>query len=260
MILLVLGLVIVLVAAAGYGYVAFDLRGHRGGGAAVATTEASPLPPATSAAAPTSASPRPSPSVKPTFAERGPGTFTYAGGSGPVMGSAGTLYRYKVAVEKGVPVKAADFAALVDTTLGDERSWIGGRNVRLQRVKSSESSTFTIYLATPGTTGSLCLAGGVDVRIDGKWYTSCRVGSKVVINLARFINGIPGYGASLDTYRQYAINHEVGHALGHGHELCPGKGKLAPVMQQQTIAMLGCKANQWPYLDGKRYAGRSGSV
>ena len=258
--LLVLGLVTVLVAAAGYGYATFNLSGHQGvGDGSPPPLTASPRPPR-AAPAPTSPRPKPSPSVKPTYAQRGPGTFTYASGSSPVMGTAGTLYQYKVAVEKGVPVKADDFAALVDATLGDERSWIGGKNLRLQRVKPSANSTFTVYLATPGTTGSLCLAGGVDVRIDGQWYTSCRAGSKVIINLARFIDGIPKYGASLDTYRQYTINHEVGHALGHGHELCPGKGKPAPVMQQQTIAMLGCKANQWPYLNGKRYAGQAGSV
>ena len=28
----------------------------------------------------------------------------------------------------------------------------------------------------------------------------------------------------------------------------------------QTLDMLGCKANQWPYLDGRRYAGKPGSV
>ncbi|MFC7480293.1 DUF3152 domain-containing protein [Luedemannella flava] len=257
---MVLGLITVLVAAAGYGYFAFDLRGHNG--ATDPTTPPTSEAPATNAPA-TSAPPtgaRPSPSVKPTFAQHGPGTFAYAPGSGPVVGTGGTLYRYRVAVEKGVPVKPADFAALVDATLGDERSWIGGGTLRLQRVASSAGSNFTIYLATPGTTGDLCLAGGVDVRIGGKWYTSCRVGSKVVINLDRFINGIPKYGASLDVYRQYAINHEVGHALGHGHEVCPSKGKLAPVMQQQTIAMLGCKPNQWPYVNGKRYAGPAGRV
>jgi hypothetical protein len=259
-ILLVLGVVGLLLAAAGLGYAQLDLRAGTPDISTLPTTlgptAVTSGPPATSA----KPSAKPSPSVKPTFAQHGPGTFTYAKGSGPLFGTAGTLRRYRVAVEKGAPLTADDFAALVDATLGDKRSWIAGENVRLQRVASTASSDFTVYLATPYTTLDMCLSGGVDVRIDGEPYTSCRSGSKVVINLARFIDGIPNYGASLDIYRQYAINHEVGHALGHGHELCPKKGGPAPVMQQQTLDMLGCKANPWPYVNGKRFAGPSGSV
>ena len=67
------------------------------------------------------------------------------------------------------------------------------------------------------------------LRVHG--YTSCRQGPHVVLNLARFLTSVSGYRKAdvpLDTYRTYMINHEVGHALGHGHELCPGPGKPAP--------------------------------
>ena len=67
------------------------------------------------------------------------------------------------------------------------------------------------------------------------------------------------WDGTLDTYRRYAVNHEVGHRLGHGHEVCPADGELSPVMAQQTYQLAGCVGNAWPFPDGSTYvAGPAG--
>jgi hypothetical protein len=182
----------------------------------------------------------------------GPRTWRTAAGRGPVLGTAGRLKRFRVSVENGITgLTPAAFAEAVVTTLSDPRSWTAKGRWRLQRVGPGDAAEFTIYLATPATRAKLCYD-------DSDRYTSCRYENRVVVNVARWAHGVPNYGASLADYRLYVINHEVGHELGHGHELCPGPGKPAPVMQQQTLGLHGCTANSWPLLDGRLYAGRSG--
>jgi uncharacterized protein DUF3152 len=178
------------------------------------------------------------------------GKFGYVRGYGPVLGRAGPVRRFRVAVE--LPARSpSDFAAEVDRALGDPRSWIAGHRFRLRRVPGSAAAEFTVYLASARTSKRMCLTGGL--RTDG--YTSCRLPGRVIVNDSRWSSSVPGYGAPLATYRAYAINHEVGHQFGHGHEKCPGKGEPAPVMMQQTYGLRGCRANSWPYRNGKRWTG-----
>jgi len=197
--------------------------------------------------------PRPSATSAAARAQAGTsGQFAYVGGFGPVLGASGPIHRFRVAVEKPSPAPAgADFAHEVDRTLGDRRSWIASGTFRLQRVPGRAHAEFTIYLASPRTSERMCSTGGLETG----GYTSCRLPGKVIINDARWEGAVRGYRAPVSTYRQYAIDHEVGHQLGHGHEACPGKGRPAPVMMQQTLGLKGCVANAWPYLSGKRYAG-----
>jgi hypothetical protein len=74
---------------------------------------------------------------------------------------------------------------------------------------------------------------------------SCWNGGRSVLNLRRWLLGDDSYGEDVARYRVYQVNHEVGHGLGHTHVTCPGAGKRAPVMLQQTYGLQGCTA--WPY-------------
>ncbi len=186
-----------------------------------------------------------------TFPQRGSASYATAPGDSAVLGHAGTLLRFQVVVENGIKgIAPAAFASEVVTILGDPRGWTAGGTWRLQRVGPGEAHDFTLYLATPATRDVLCGAAFDQ-------YTSCRNGDDVVINVSRWVHGVPYY-SDLAAYHEYAVSHEVGHRLGHGHELCPGPGKPAPTMEQQTLGLHGCTPNPWPYLSGQRYAGQLG--
>src|SRR5947209_6722771 len=83
-------------------------------------TAREPSPPDRPSAAP-NPSPTRSPLAEPTA---GPGTWNYLDRQGPVLGLAGRVQHFRVAVERGIPYPVDDFAAKVQAVLGDPRSWI----------------------------------------------------------------------------------------------------------------------------------------
>lgn len=168
--------------------------------------------------------------------ERAGGTFRIAGGTAAAVGH-GRLVTYTVEVEDGLPFRPAEVARLVDDVLGDRRGWTSVSAHRLQRVTADPN--YRIRLASPATADRLC----APLRTQGR--LSCRNGQNVVLNAWRWVHGAEGY-RDISAYRTYLINHEFGHALGNGHEACPGKGELAPVMLQQTKTLDGCAPNPWP--------------
>lgn len=219
----------------------------------LAPTPAASPPPSGADAGRSTLSATPASGVVPTV---GPGIMRYDTSGGPVLGTAGPIKRFRVALESTVTqVNLSAFGAQVDLILGDGRSWIAGGTVRLQRVDPGQRYDFTIYLVTAATATRMCDAGGVPNTNN---YTSCHTARRVILNLTRWLTSVPDYTKAhvpLGVYQAYMINHETGHELGFGHELCPGAGQPAPVMQQQTLGLHGCTANPWPYLDGKRYDG-----
>nr|WP_042189874.1 DUF3152 domain-containing protein [Kibdelosporangium sp. MJ126-NF4] len=170
------------------------------------------------------------------FTQTGPETYRVVPGNGPKVGQ-GTqkTYTYTIEIENGInatDVGGGDdaFAGLVDTTLADPRGWTSDPRIAVQRV--TDKPLVRITLATPETTHKLC---GRSIPYE----SSCRLSrdGRVVINLARWVRGALAFNGDIGTYRVYAINHEVGHAFGRGHEGCQQNDALAPVMMQQSFGV-----------------------
>jgi hypothetical protein len=159
--------------------------------------------------------------------------------AGTVDGS-NTVMRYQIEVEDGLAIEPECFAASVAEILNDPRGWTRGGDLRFEQV-SDGPYDFRLILASPRTTDALCYPAGTG----GKY--SCRNRDKVVLNLMRWEFGADEFEGQL--YRQYLVNHEVGHFLGHRHRSCPRTGAIAPVMMQQTKGLNGCLPNGWPTED-----------
>jgi hypothetical protein len=175
----------------------------------------------------------------PAFSEDGVGTWRAIAGSGARVGegNARTFRKYAIAIEDGV--KPADynnddaaFARTVEGILSDPRSWIGTKQVALQRVEANQNPDFVVSLTSTKTTHTIC---GKEIPFETSCYD--KPTKRVIINVARWVRGAMAYGPDVAGYRTYVINHEVGHALGNGHAACQENDAPAPVMMQQTFGV-----------------------
>ena len=171
----------------------------------------------------------------------GPGTYDTAETRGRPASSKGTLKRFDVRVEHGLDLNPEEAAEFIQDVLNDKRSWRGSGNWRFELVSAGHRADLHAYIATPATTDRLC----APLRTRGE--VSCQNGNRVVLNAKRWVRGVSHYGDDVTNYRRYLINHEFGHTLGYQHVGCPGSGRVAPVMMQQTKGLGGCRKNAWPY-------------
>lgn len=180
-----------------------------------------------------------------------PEGWVVAGGSDAQVGE-GRVVTYSVEVEPETGLDVAAVEAEVTAILTDPRSWTadgmttpGGAEggIAWRRVGLSQLARIRVVVARPATVDDLC--GRVGLRTGGR--VSCWDGYRAMLNLDRWTVGVPPFHADLGVYREYLVNHEVGHGLGHGHEYCTTAGALAPVMMQQTGGLGACRANGWPF-------------
>ncbi|MER5937826.1 DUF3152 domain-containing protein [Streptomyces sp. NPDC001928] len=179
---------------------------------------------------------------------KGSGKFEAVKGVDKAPGK-GQKFTYRVDVEQGLGLDGELFAAAVQKTLNDDRSWAHNGARTFERIYTGKPD-FVITLASPGTTADWCAKSGLDTTEDNVSCDSAAT-ERVMINAYRWAQGSETYGDRIYQYRQMLINHEIGHRLGFGHVTCDKDGELAPVMQQQTKFLdhdgIHCRANAWAY-------------
>ncbi|OBH92371.1 hypothetical protein A5678_09515 [Mycobacterium sp. E2733] len=204
------------------------------------------------------------------FTEAGEKTWHVVPGTTPQTGQ-GTVrvFRYTVEVEDGIdPTMIGGdeaFAEMVDQTLANPKGWTHNPQFAFVRVDGGTKPDFRISLVSPVTVREGC---GYEFRLETSCYNPSfgkDRQSRVFINEARWVRGAVPFEGDIGSYRQYVINHEVGHAIGYvRHEPCEQQGALAPVMMQQTFSTSNndaaqfdpdfvkadgktCRFNPWPF-------------
>ncbi len=203
-----------------------------------------------------------------SFTEAGVGVWhTVPGTSAQVGMGKSHPFTYTVEIEDGLDTSGLGgddaVAHMVDATLANPKSWTHDRDFGFRRVDSG-APDFRISLTSRKTTEKSC---GFEIPIDSSCFNADL--GRVVLSQVRWVRGAVAFDGDIGSYRQYQINHEVGHAIGyHQHQPCETDGGLAPVMMQQTfgthnddIAALDpqgvvpkdgkkCRFNPWPYPRG----------
>lgn len=202
--------------------------------------------------------------------EESSGKYRTVGQPGARIGTGGKVFTYVVQIEDAIDSAAFGgddaFAAMVDSTLANPKGWTGQNKFSFQHVDAAalpgdEEPDLHIQLSTQKLTHEVC---GNEFKLETSCFYSD--GNRVMINESRWIRGALPYQGDIGGYRQYLLNHEVGHGIGFAsHQPCEGDGKLAPVMMQQTLSLDNsvlrkisnediygednhtCVPNSWPY-------------
>ncbi|OBG40821.1 MULTISPECIES: DUF3152 domain-containing protein [Mycolicibacter] len=197
------------------------------------------------------------------FTEAGDMSWHVIPGTEPEFGQ-GTekVFAYTIEVENGIDTTAFGgdeaFARMVDQTLRNPKGWTHTPQIGFVRVDGTSpiAPDFRISLTSPITVREGC---GYEIPLEASCYNpsyGAKSEPRVFINEARWVRGAVPFQGDIGSYRQYLINHEVGHAIGYQHhEPCDKQDGLAPVMMQQTFGTSNDDAAKfdpdWVKPDGK---------
>jgi hypothetical protein len=181
------------------------------------------------------------------------------------------VFNYTVEVEDGIDTAPFGgdeaFARMVSETLSNPKSWTHNPEFAFVRVDATSGiePDFRVSLTSPMTVRQAC---GYEIQLEASCYNPAygpNAEPRVIINEARWVRGAVPFQGDIGSYRQYLINHEVGHGIGYSrHEPCAENGALAPIMMQQTFTTSNadaarfdpetvqpddktCRFNPWPY-------------
>ena len=125
---------------------------------------------------------------------------------------------------------------MLAATMADPHGWVRAGFI----VREHRGALYRVVLAEGHEVDELCKP------YDTGGEFSCQNGPTVAINAERWRHGVEHWPYDLNSYRTMLLNHEMGHLLGQHHRDCPAPGRPAPVMQQQSASLKGCRANPWP--------------
>lgn len=154
---------------------------------------------------------------------------------------------YNIITKKSAKEHAQEFTDKVRDVLGDSRGWakFGYSFEEIEGKAPEGSETLEIILASDEEVEAYC---GFKER-EGISLSCYDPGAhKIMINLKNWLGGSKST-LPLERYRTYVINHEVGHALGLDHNVCPAPGQPGSVMQQMTKGpdhVAPCQENDLP--------------
>jgi hypothetical protein len=210
---------------------------------------------------------------------RGDGNLTVVPGASDPVGKGPTRW-FRIEIEEGVPIDPDIVTSFVMSILGDAQGWTAHDRVAFRRTDGV--ADIRIVFASPKTAEDLCARPHDPAVVDiappdvpgavllpsaspslaapapaaspsaspspsTAMAPSCAEQGIVVVSAYQWATGAKAFGDEAGQWRDYMINHPIGHLLGEPDALCGGTGQLAPVMQNQELDIAPCEPNGWPF-------------